>query len=133
MSGVRLGTIKDNKTERSSGMNIVGTIVRFVVSALVLMFVGFLVPGFGVVNFWSALLAAVVIALLGWGIEALFGRRMTPYGRGIIGFISGAVVIYVAQLVVPGMRVTVLGALLASLVIGIIDLFVPSEFRRGND
>ncbi|QSO46252.1 phage holin family protein [Alicyclobacillus mengziensis] len=110
-------------------MHLIGTIVRFIVSALVLMFVGFLVPGFGVMNFWSALLAAVVIALLGWAIEALFGRRVSPYGRGIVGFISGAVVIYVAQLVVPGMRVTVLGALLASLVIGIIDLFVPTEMR----
>ncbi|QSO52467.1 phage holin family protein [Alicyclobacillus curvatus] len=110
-------------------MNLIGTIVRFIVSALVLMFVGFLVPGFGVMNFWSALLAAVVIALLGWAIEALFGRRVSPYGRGIVGFISGAVVIYLAQLVVPGMRVTVLGALLASLVIGIIDLFVPTEMR----
>ncbi|MCL6636790.1 MAG: phage holin family protein [Alicyclobacillus sp.] len=114
-------------------MNILGTVIRFVVSALVLMFVGFLVPGFGVVNFWHALLAAVVIALLGWAIEALFGRRISPYGRGIVGFISGAVVIYVAQLFVPGMRVTILGALLASLVIGIIDLFVPTELRGTGD
>lgn len=110
-------------------MNIIGTIVRFIVSALVLMFVGFLVPGFGVMNFWSALVAAVVIAILGWAIEALFGRHISPYGRGVVGFISGAVVLYLAQLFVPGMRVTVLGALLASLVIGIIDLFVPTEMR----
>lgn len=111
-------------------MNLIGTVVRFIVSALVLMFVGFLVPGFGVMNFWTALLAAVVIALLGWAIEALFGRRMSPYGRGVIGFISGAIVLYLTQLVVPDMRVTVLGALLASLVIGIIDLFVPTQFNR---
>jgi putative membrane protein len=114
-------------------MNVIGTIVRFVVSALVLMFVGFLVPGFGILGFWSALAAAVVIALFGWGIEAIFGRHMSPYGRGIVGFISGAIVLYVAQMFVPGMRVTILGALLASLVIGIIDLFVPTEMRgRGG-
>lgn len=111
-------------------MNLIGTVVRFIVSALVLMFVGFLVPGFGVLNFWTALLAAVVIALLGWAMEAMFGRRISPYGRGIIGFVSGAIVLYVAQLFVPGLRVSVLGALLASLVIGIIDLFVPTEFRK---
>lgn len=111
-------------------MNILGAIVRFIVSALVLMFVGFLVPGFGHLNFWSALIAAIVIALLGWAMEALFGRRTSPYSRGLVGFISGAVVLYVAQLFVPAMRVTILGALLASLVIGIIDLFVPTEMRR---
>lgn len=109
---------------------ILGTVVRFIVSALVLMFTGFVVPGFAVVNFWTALIAAVVIALIGWGIESLFGRRISPYGRGLVGFLVGAVVLYVSQFVVPGMRVTLIGSLLASLVIGIIDLFVPTEFRR---
>lgn len=113
-------------------MHILGTIIRFVVSALVLMFVGFLVPGFGVMGFWSAILAAVIIALLGMAMEALFGRRISPYGRGIVGFISSAIVIYVAQLFVPGMRVSILGALLAALVIGIIDLFVPTNLRGGR-
>lgn len=109
---------------------LLGTIIRFIVSALVLMFTGFLVPGFTLLGFWNALIAAVVIALLGWAIEALFGRHMSPYGRGLVGFVSGAVVLYLSQLFVPGMRITVVGALLASLVIGIIDLFVPTEFRR---
>ncbi|UOF92698.1 phage holin family protein [Fodinisporobacter ferrooxydans] len=114
-------------------MSFLGTIVRFIVSALVLMFVGFIVPGFGHLNFWSALVAAIVIAAMGWVIERLFGRGISPYGRGIIGFISGAVVIWLAQLFVPGMRVSLLGALLASLVIGIIDLFIPTEIRGTGD
>jgi putative membrane protein len=108
-----------------------GAIVRFIVSALVLMVVGLLVPGFSRLTFGSALLAAVVIAVMGWVIEMLFGRRISPYGRGIIGFISGVVVIYLAQLFVPGMRVTLFGAILASLVIGLIDLFVPGDVK-GN-
>ncbi|BCJ88098.1 phage holin family protein [Effusibacillus dendaii] len=113
-------------------MNILGTIVRFVVSALVLMFVGFLVPGFGGLTFLTALLAAVVIAVLGWAVERLFGERRSPYARGISGFISSAIVIYIAQWFIPGMRVTILGALLASLIIGIIDLFVPGDVVRGQ-
>lgn len=111
-------------------MHILGHIIRFVVSALVLMFVGYVVPGFGVLGFWSAVLAAIVITLLGVAMEAIFGRRISPYGRGIVGFVSGAIVIYVAQLFVPGMRASILGALLASLVIGIIDLFIPTNLRR---
>lgn len=114
-------------------MHIIGHIIRFVVAALVLMLVGYLVPGFGVMGFWSAIVAAIVITLLGWAMEAIFGRRISPYGRGIVGFISGAIVIYVAQLFVPGMRASILGALLASLVIGIIDLFVPTNLRRRHE
>lgn len=109
-----------------------GTIVRFVVSALVLMFVGFIVPGFHISGFWTAVLAAIVIAAIGWVFERLFGPRISPYGRGLVGFIVGAVVIFLAQAIVPGMRVSILGALLASLIIGIVDLFVPTTMR-GTD
>ncbi|WP_016696521.1 phage holin family protein, partial [Rhodococcus rhodochrous] len=117
-------------------MTILRHVIRFVVAAVVLMFVGFLVPGFSVNNFWTALIAAVVIALLGWVVEAFFGDRISPYNRGIVGFLVSAVVIYLTQFVVTGFYVTILGALLASLVIGIIDLFIPikthMDLRNGD-
>jgi len=106
-------------------MNFLGTVVRFIVSALVLMVVDWIVPGFSVGGFWSALLLAIVIAVLGWIVEGLFGKKVTPFGRGIVGFIASAVVIWLAQFVVGDVEVTWLGAILAALVIGIIDLFIP--------
>ncbi len=110
-------------------MSFVGTIVRFIVSALVLMLIGYVVPGFSHIGFWSALLAAVVIAVVGYIVEALFGKRVSPYGRGIVGFLVSAAVIYAAQVVVPGLHVTILGALIAAFVIGIVDLFIPTAVR----
>lgn len=111
-------------------MDILGTGVRFIVSALVLMFVAFIVPGFAPLTFWHALLAALVIAALGWVIEATMGRQVSPFGRGIVGFIISALVVWATQFFVPGMQVTVLGALLAAIVIGIVDLFVPTPITR---
>ncbi|GAB2698668.1 phage holin family protein [Paenibacillus thermoaerophilus] len=115
-------------------MRILGVIVRFVVAALMLMLVSWIVPGFSVGGFWSALLLAVVIAIVGWIIEGIFGKRINPFGRGIVGFIVSAVVIWMAQFVVGNVDVSVIGALLAALVIGIIDLFVPikSPFELGT-
>ncbi len=107
----------------------IGAIIRFVVSAIVLMVMGLVLPGFSVFGFMNALLAAIVIAALGWAVEAILGQRVSPQSRGIIGFLVAAVVIYVSQFVVPGMRVTIIGALLASLVVGIIDAFVPTVIR----
>lgn len=106
-----------------------GVLVRFIVAALVILFLGFLLPGFHITGFWDALLAAAVIALFGWAVEFLFGRRVSPYGRGLVGFLVGAAVIYGAQFFVRTMSVSVLGALLASLLIGVIDAFVPTELR----
>lgn len=116
-------------------MQFLGHVVRFVVSAIVIMLVGMLVPQFSVGGFWSALLLALVIALFGWIIEGIFGKRVTPFGRGIVGFLTSALVIWLAQFVVSGVRVSILGALLAALVIGIVDLFIPvaSPYRAGRD
>lgn len=106
-------------------MSFIGHVVRFIVSALVLMLVGWIVPQFSVGSFWSALLLALVIAALGWIIEGIFGKKVTPFGRGIVGFLVSALVIWLAQFIVGDVSVSILGALLAALVIGIIDLFIP--------
>lgn len=115
-------------------MQFLGHVVRFIVAALVLMVVGWIVPQFSVGGFGSALLLALVIALFGWAIEGIFGKRVTPFGRGIVGFLVSALVIYLAQFIVGGVSVSVLGALLAALVIGIIDLFIPvsTPFEAGK-
>ncbi|RAR44888.1 phage holin family protein [Paenibacillus sp. MDMC362] len=115
-------------------MQFLGHVVRFIVAALVLMVVGWIVPQFTVGGFGSALLLALVIALIGWAIEGIFGKKVTPFGRGIVGFLVSALVIYLAQFIVGGVSVSVLGALLAALVIGIIDLFIPisTPFEAGR-
>lgn len=108
---------------------IVSIIIRFVVSALVLMLLSFVLPGFRVIGFVNAIIAAVAIALLGHLATYLLGQKASPQNRGIVSFIVAAVVIYLAQFVVPTMRVTILGAILASVIIGIVDAVVPTELR----
>ncbi|MBD2848450.1 phage holin family protein [Paenibacillus sp. IB182496] len=115
-------------------MRFLGHVVRFIVAAIVLMIVGWIVPGFSVGGFWSALLLALVIALLGWIIEGIFGKRVTPFGRGIVGFLASALVIWLAQFIVGGVEASWLGAILAALVVGLIDLFIPisSPYEAGR-
>lgn len=109
-------------------MRFLGHIVRFIISAVVLLIVSWIVPQFSVGGFWSALLLALVIAALGWVIESLFGKKVTPFGRGIVGFLISALVIWLAQFIVTGVETTVVGALLAALVVGIIDIFMPTPY-----
>lgn len=112
-------------------MNWIGAIVRFIVSALVLVVVSWLSPGFVVKGgFVGALIAAAVIAVLGYIAEALLGDRISPQSRGLVGFITAAVVIYLAQFIIPGLlSVSIIGALIAAFVIGLIDAIVPTMLR----
>ncbi|MDD4767668.1 MAG: phage holin family protein [Desulfotomaculaceae bacterium] len=112
-------------------MQWLGVVIRFVVSALVLIVVSWLSPGFVVSGgFVGALIAAVVIAVLGYVAEALLGERISPQSRGLVGFVTAAVVIYLAQFIIPNLlSVSIVGALISAFIIGLIDAFVPTALR----
>jgi len=104
-------------------------LIRLIVSALALLLVSFLIPGFSIAGFWSALIAAIIISLIGFVIEKLFGKGISPYARGLVGFLVAALVIYLAGRIVNGFNVTFLGAIITSFVIGIVDMLVPTTIR----
>lgn len=107
-----------------------GLIVRFIVSAIVLLVIGYILPGITVAGFMGALIAALVIAGLGYAAEAILGDKISPRSRGLVGFATAAVVIYMAQFIIPAyLTVTLLGSILAAFVIGLVDAFVPTELR----
>lgn len=109
----------------------IGLVIRFLVSAIVLMVVSWLTPGFVVAGgFVGALIAAAVIAALGWLAETVLGDRISPQSRGLVGFVVAAVVIYSAQFIIPGLlTVSIIGALIAAFIIGLVDAFVPTLLR----
>jgi uncharacterized membrane protein YvlD (DUF360 family) len=98
---------------------------RLVITAIVLAVVSFLTPGFTIRGLWSYLLAALVISALDFLIEKMMKVDASPFGKGIKGFLVAAVIIYVTQFVVPGMTVSILGAILGALVIGLVDAIFP--------
>lgn len=108
-------------------VSFLGIIIRFIAAAIVLSLTSFIVPGFFIAGFGTAILAAIVIALLDYLFTALFKFDASPFGRGITGFLVSALIIYLTQYIVKGVIVSVWGALIAALVIGIIDLIIPAR------
>ena len=72
-------------------------------------------------------MAAVVIAAIDYVIQKVFKMDASPFGRGIVGFLLSALVIYLTQFFVPDMEVNVFGAIVAALIIGIIDAIIPAN------
>ena len=112
---------------KTSNNNILGWITRLVLVAIILGITSFLTPGFTINGLWSFLLAAVVITALDYIVERFMGLDASPIGKGIKGFIIAAVIIYLTQFFVPNMGVYIVGALLAALVIGILDMVIPQK------
>ena len=112
---------------KTSNNNILGWITRLVLVAIILGITSFLTPGFTINGLWSFLLAAVVITALDYIVQRFMGLDASPIGKGIKGFIIAAVIIYLTQFFVPNMGVSIVGALLAALVIGILDMVIPQK------
>jgi len=119
---------KKVETEKNTrGKGIGQWLIRFVLVAVILAITSFLTPGFTISGLWSFILAAVVITVLDYLIESFMGVDASPFGKGLKGFVISAIIIYLAQFLVPYMRVSIIGAILAALVIGIIDAIIPGR------
>ncbi|GAA0108314.1 phage holin family protein [Clostridium tertium] len=116
----------NNVNENKNG-SILGWIGRLILVAVILGITSFLTPGFSINGLWSYLLAAVVITVLDYLVETFMGVDASPFGKGVKGFVIAAVILYLAQFLVPNMRVSIFGALIAALVIGVLDAIFPSR------
>ncbi|MHB1873176.1 MAG: phage holin family protein [Steroidobacteraceae bacterium] len=102
------------------------TTVRFALAVIVLMLIGYMIPGFGHPTFGEAVLAALVISALGYGIRIFLAPGKSAYVRGLIGFIVAGVVIWLGQFAVQHVHVSLLAALFAAVVIGLINVAIPN-------
>lgn len=116
----------DNVKENKNG-SILGWIGRLIIVAIVLGITSFFTPGFSINGLWSYLLAAVVITALDYLVELIMGVDASPFGKGVKGFVIAAIILYVAQFFVPHMRVSIWGAIIAALVIGVLDAVFPKR------
>jgi putative membrane protein len=117
--------MSERRSEKRPG--ILGLLLRIVVNSIVLLIVSFLVPGFSILGIWPAILAAIVIAILDYAVEAIFKVDASPFGRGITGFIIAALIIYLTQFFVSGVAISFWGAIIGALLIGLADLVLPGR------
>jgi len=115
-------TRAENNTSTISQM-----IWRFVAAAVVLAITAFFTPGFSINNFWSLALAAIVLTVIDYLIVKFTGLQATPFGKGFVGFVLAAVVLYVTQYFVAGYSISWMAAIIGAIIYGIVDYFIPGE------
>ena len=113
--------------ERDNDFSIGEMLIRVLVTAIVVAIAAYFTPGFTIDSIWSLLLAAVVIGVLDHLIQRFTGVNASPFGRGITGFLVAAIILYVTKFIVPGFHISVWGAIIGALVIGIVDAIIPGR------
>jgi uncharacterized membrane protein YvlD (DUF360 family) len=120
--------VRREAPKRSTGTGFIGFVIRFVVAAIVLWVTSYLITGFNIRGgIVTLLIAALVISAADFLVEKLFKMDASPFGNGIKGFVVSVVILYFAQYFVPGMEVSIMGAIIGALVIGLIDAILPTR------
>lgn len=117
-------TKSQSRETGSTAWQIIG---RLVTSAIVLAITAFFTPGFQINNIWSLIISAIVLTVLDYLITKFTGLHASSFGKGFVGFILSAIVLYITQYFVAGYTVSWMAAIVGALVYGVVDYFLPGE------
>ena len=119
---------ESSSSNTNSGVSTAWQIIgRLVAAGVVLAITAFFTPGFQINNIWSLAATAVVLTVIDYLITKFTGLHASSFGKGFVGFVLSAVVLYVTQYFVAGYTVSWMAAIIGALVYGVVDYFLPGE------
>ena len=123
--------MSDNHMENSQAGNSTNTVWqivgRLITAGIVLAITEFFTPGFEISNFGSLAIATIVLTVIDFLIAKFTGIKASPFGKGFVGFILSAVILYVTQYFVAGYVISWMAAIIGALIYGIVDYFLPGD------
>ena len=117
-------TQSNSASGASTAWQIIG---RLVGAAIVLAITAFFTPGFTINNFWTLVIAEVVLTVIDYLIVKFTGLHASPFGKGFVGFALAAITLYVTQFFVAGYSISWMAAIIGALIYGVIDYFLPGN------
>lgn len=116
------------RSQSSGGISMIWQIVaRLAVSALILAITAFFTPGFQINSIGALVLASVVLTAMDYLITKFTGLHASAFGKGFVGFILSAVILYATQYLVAGYTISWIAAIIGALIYGMVDYFLPGE------
>ena len=120
--------MENNQAQTKNNTSTVWQVVgRLITAAIVLGITAFFTPGFQISNIWALAAAAVVLTIIDYLLTRFTGLHASAFGKGFVGFVLAAVVLYITQYFVAGYTISWLAAIVGALVYGVVDYFLPGE------
>lgn len=101
--------------------------IRYIASLAILGTTAIFAPNFDFKSFPTLLLAAFTIIILDYLVATVTSIHDSPTGRGIVGFVAATIIIYMTQFIVSGYYISILSSIIAALMYGVIDYFIPNQ------
>ena len=120
--------MENNQVQSKNNTSTVWQVVgRLITAAIVLGITAFFTPGFSINSFWALAAAAIVLTVIDYLITKFTGLHASSFGKGFVGFVLAAVVLYVTQYFVAGYTISWIAAIVGALVYGVVDYFLPEN------
>lgn len=116
-----------NSQSRNTTSTVWQIIGRLVTAAIVLAITAFFTPGFHINNIWTLAIATIVLTIMDYLIVKFTGLHASSFGKGFVGFVLSAVVLYVTQYFVAGYTISWMAAIIGAVIYGVVDYFLPGE------
>lgn len=111
----------------SDSLRISQMILRLLASISIFTVTVFFTPNFTISSFPILILSSIAIITLDYMMAIITGIHDLPLGRGLVGFTSAAVIIYMTQFFVAGYYISILSSLIAAAIYGIVDGMLPNK------
>ena len=103
--------------------------IRFLSSLSIFAVTVFFTPNFNLSSFPILIISAVAIIILDYLMSIITGIHDMPLGRGLVGFTTAAIIIYLTQFTVDGYYISITSSLIAAAIYGVIDSMLPNNVK----
>ncbi len=121
MSETKIELTRQDKTRITS------LILKYISATAILTATTIFTPNFKITSLPALFLSSFVIIILDYMMSIITGIHDSVIGRGIVGFVSAAIIIYMTQFIVPGYYISMLSSLIAAAIYGTLNSFMPNE------
>ncbi|MDF2866331.1 MAG: hypothetical protein K0R72_1149 [Clostridia bacterium] len=118
---------KTSRLKKFDLLRIKQMIIRFITSLSIFAVTVFFTPNFNISSFPILILSAICIIIFDYLISVISGIHDLPLGRGIVGFVAAAIIIYSTQYFVDGYYISVVSSLIAAAIYGVINSMLPNK------
>lgn len=118
---------KKSREHRFDWLRIKQMTIRLITSISIFAITVFFTPNFKISSFPILILSSLCIIILDYLMSIITGIHDIPLGRGIVGFVSAAMIIYATQFFVDGYYISITSSLIAAAIYGLINTMLPNR------
>lgn len=101
--------------------------IRFLSALAILILTSFFTINFNTSSYPKLVISAIALVILDYFVSTVSGIHDIPLYRAIVGFVASTIIVYMTQFFVPGFYISILTAIIASLMYGTIQYFLPNK------